>query len=155
MDAASRSLGKFPSTIASNFWVLPPKPGDVDFRFFATYRLPLRPQCGKVATIPIRNGEVECSNLTALKTLAKVLPLTPVLITRRGFLLTHALPHTVSTTTSFISGVKTVCGATTTGAILWSILEFFFGTTTGRVRLINMFCSKLPFLVSINVSYCC
>ena len=46
MDAESRSLGNIISMTASYFWVFPPKPGGVNFRFFVTCRLPLRPQGG-------------------------------------------------------------------------------------------------------------
>ena len=56
MDVEFRSSGNFPSTTASNFWVFPPNPEDVDFLFFATFRLTLRPQGGEVATIPISTG---------------------------------------------------------------------------------------------------
>ena len=58
MDAESRSSGNFTSTTASIFWVCKTKPGGVDFHLFATCWLALRPQGGKVATIPIRDGEV-------------------------------------------------------------------------------------------------
>ena len=51
MDAESISSVKFSSTTASNFWVFPPKPREMDFCFFATFRLQLRPQVGEEETI--------------------------------------------------------------------------------------------------------
>ena len=131
--------GNFPSTTASNFWVFPPKPGDVDCRLFATCRLLLRTQGGEVVTITIRTGGGACSTLTALQTSPGVLRLMPVLLTCRGVLLTHTPSHASFTTTSFVSGVNSVCGAATIGTILGSILRFIFGAMTGRVRLLNNF----------------
>ena len=82
-----------------------------------------------------------------------VIPLTPVLLTFRRFLLTHTLPDAASATTSFVAGVKSVCGTTTIGAIFWSILGFIIGTTTGRVQLLNNFSSNSPLLVSLTFSF--
>ena len=108
MDAESISSGYFPSKTESNFGVFPPKPGDVDCRFFANFRLPLRPQGGEVATIKIMTFYGSWLTLTALKTSTGVIMLTPVLLTRRRVLLTLALSHAASATTSFVSGVKSV-----------------------------------------------
>ena len=55
----------------------------------------------------------------------------PTLLTCLRVMLTHAPLHTASVTTSFISGVKSICGAYRIGAILWSILGFIVGPTTG------------------------
>ena len=107
------------STTASKFWVLPTKAGEVDWCLFVTCRIALRPQGGKVETIPTRTGEGEFLTLTALWMLPGVIPLTLVLINFRIFLLTHAPPDDASTMTSFVSGNKSVCGVNEIGAILW------------------------------------
>ena len=152
MEAESISLGNFPSTTASNFWVFLPKPGDVDCHFFETCRLPLRPQSWEVATIPIRNREGAYSTLKLLPTSPGMFPWTPFLLTRQWVLLTHVPPHSASAATYFVLGIKSFCGAATIGTTLGSILGFIFRATTGRVRLLNYFCSKSPFLVSVTFS---
>ena len=108
----------------------------------------MRPQGEKVETIPIGNEEGSCLILTALQMLHGVLPSTPFLIDCREALLTHVPPHAASAKTSFVSGVKSVYSATTISTILCSIFGFVVGTTTGRVRLLNILCSKFPLLVS-------
>ena len=77
---------------------------------------------------------------------------TTVLINHRGVLSVHSLHYAASATTSFVTDIKSVYGATTIDAILWSILSFVVRTTTGRVRLLNNFCSKFPLLVSVTFS---
>ena len=58
--------------------------------------------------------------LIALQMFPGVLPFMPVLLNHHGFLLTHAPPD-AATMTSFIAGVKSVCGANIIGAISSSI----------------------------------
>ena len=110
--------------------------------FFSTYRVLMRPQGEEVANIPISTGEGACSMLTALQTFPGVILSTPVLLTHRGVLLTHTSPHTASATTYFISGVKSVCRTAKTDTIIGSILGLVVRETTGRVRLLNKFCSN-------------
>ena len=70
------------------------------------------------------------------------------LLPSHGVVLTHKSPDAASVRTSFVAVVKSVCGATIIVSILWSILGFIVKTTTGRVRLLNIFCSNFPLLVS-------
>ena len=147
MDAESRSSGNFPSTTASNFWVFQTKAGGVYCHLFTTCSLVPRPQGGEVVTITIRTVEGSFSTLPALQIPPRVLPSTPVWLTYLGLLLTHALPNDASVTTSFVAGVKSVCGANTISAILCSILGFIFGTTTGMIQFLNNSCSKIILLV--------
>ena len=71
----------------------------------------------------------------------------PIRLTCRRVLLNHAPPDAASATTSFVTDVKSVGGATTVGVILWSILGFVIGRMTGMVRLLGNFCSKFPLIV--------
>ena len=105
-----------------------------------------------MANISIRTWEGTFLTLTELKTLPGVLLSTTVLINHRGVLSVHSLHYAASATTSFVTDIKSVYGATTIGAILRSILSFVVRTTTGRVRLLNDFCSKFPLIVSVTFS---
>ena len=96
-------------------------------------------------------GKSKNSNI--ITNVAWVLLLTPALLTFHGFLLTHAPPDAVSVTTSFVAGAKSVCVTNNTiGAIPWSIPRFITWGRTGMVRLVNIFCSKLPLLLWVTVS---
>ena len=134
MDAKSRSLGNFLSTIASNFWYCPTNHGDVDCRLLPTYWLQLRPQGGEVPTIPIRTVVEVSTTLISLQISPGVLLLTPTLLNCHGVLLIHALPDATSATTYFVAGVNRVCGANIISAIPWSIHGFIDEGNTWMVR---------------------
>ena len=127
----------------SNFWVFPSKAGKMYWVLFANCRLLLRPQVGEVPETPIRTWEGTYSTLAAWPMLPRAILSTPVQLNCRGVLLSHTPPDAASATIYFIVGIKSVCGATTTGAILWSILSCIVRTTTGMVWLLNFFGSKI------------
>ena len=131
MDAESRSLGNFPSTTASNFWVFPTKPVEVDCCLFSTCYLTLTPQGGEVATIPMRNGKGGSTNLSSLRLPPGVLPSTPVLVTCRRVMLIHPPHDTTSTMISFFSGSKSVCGANNLAQSIGQSPGSFTGTKQG------------------------
>ena len=98
-----------------------------------TFWLALSPQGGEVPKIPIRIGEDGSTTLTALQMLPELLLSMPVQITFRGFLLINAPPDAASATTSFVAGVKSVCGTNIIGAIPWSIHGLIRRDKTGIV----------------------
>ena len=76
----------------------------------------------------------------------------PVQITYCRVLLTHAPPDAASTTTSFVSGVKSVCGATTIGAILWLILGGYFWDNDRYSQVTQYFLFTNP-IASVSYSF--
>ena len=134
MDVKSKSSGNFLSTTASNFWGCPSKPGESDCCLFPTFCITSSPQGREVPKIPIRTGEDILMTLTELLMLPGVLPPTPVLLTFRIFMLIHATTDAAFATTSFISGVNSICNTNTIHTILWSVPGFIGGGKTGMVR---------------------
>ena len=90
-------------------------------------------------TIKTITDEGACLTLTALTMLPRVLMSTTLLLTRRGFLLTHELPDATPAKNSFVAGVKSVCDANIIGETILSILGFVIRTTAGMVWLLNNF----------------
>ena len=134
MDVELQLLGNFPSTTASNFWDCLTKSGGVDFCISPTSWIKLRPQGGSVPIIPIRTGEEISTMPMELPILPGVLPLTPVILTCRGFLDVHAPLNVASAKISFVSSVRSVYGINLIAAIYWSVPGFVGGGNTGMVR---------------------
>ena len=153
MDAKLRSSGKISSTTVSSFWFCPTKLGELYCRLFATSWVNFRPQGGAVATITIMTGEGGSKTLTEWRISPGVLPLTPVHLYWQRVVLNNAPPNAVSARTSFVAFANSVCGANEIGAITWSIPGLIAGGKIGMIRLLNIFCSKSPLLVWVNVSY--
>ena len=153
MDAESRSLVKFLSIIASNFWLFPTKAGGGGLPFI--FNLQDRIDATGWESVNYFNQEWGgiIFNANSIMNDTWNSSVNPVRITCRLVLLTYAPPNASSATTSFVVGVNSICGANTIGTILSSILGFIFWTKTGMVRLLNNVCSKFLLLVWVTVSF--
>ena len=149
MNVKSGLSENFQPTSASNFWYCLTKSGEVDFRISPTFGLKLRPKSGSVPIIPIGADEDISTMPLALPMLPGVLPSTPVLLTLHGVLDVHTPPNAASTAISFIAEVRSICGVNLTVAI-----PGFVGRDKKRMfRKLNNFCSYMPLLVWVTVSW--
>ena len=146
-------IGKISINNSPQFGGVPAQAWGVGLPFLCNLQAPYESIGWGSATIPMITGEGACSKRTVLQTSHGVLLLTPIFITCRGVLLTHAPPHATSATTSFVSDIKSAYGAATIGTILGSILRFIVWTTIERVRLLNIFYSIFLLLVSVTFSF--
>ena len=143
MDVKSQLLENFPSTAASIFWDRLTKPGEEDCRILPTSWLKLRPQGGEVPKIPIITGEDVSMKPITFPILPVVLSLAPVLLTCKKSLGVHALANAVSTTISFIPGIRSTYGVNLIAVIFLVNLRVRQRGQDMDGLVTQQFCSKI------------
>ena len=150
MDVESPSSVKFPSTEALNFGVFLMMLGDVDCRLLRTSWLSLWHMVGGEKIPPTRTVLLSLGYLTQTSQSHRLVPSRPVLITFPVVPGTHTLLRATSVMTSFVVGIMSALVVPPQVLTLSGIRGSIVVVIIRRVRLINIFCCKSMFLVSVT-----